>query len=57
LLPNDWVGSSAYELCANLYARVFTAAEEFLTSTASTLEEPLPPADASAHTRFGGIRR
>lgn len=57
LLPDDWVGSSAYDLCANLYAKVFAAAEQFLTGTASTLEEALPQADASAHERFGGISR
>jgi phenylacetic acid degradation operon negative regulatory protein len=57
LLPDDWVGSSAYDLCANLYAKVFAAAEEFLTRTASTLDEPLPASDGSAYTRFGGIRR
>jgi phenylacetic acid degradation operon negative regulatory protein len=56
LLPNDWVGTSAYDLCANLYAKVFAAAEEFLTATASTLEEALPPAEPSAYARFGGIR-
>lgn len=55
LLPNDWVGSSAYDLCANLYAKVFAAAEEFLTGTASTLEQALPPPDASVYARFGGI--
>jgi phenylacetic acid degradation operon negative regulatory protein len=54
LLPNDWVGSSAYDLCANLYAKVFTAAEEFLTGTASTLDEPLPAAEPSVYDRFGG---
>jgi len=57
LLPNDWVGASAYELCARLYAKIFAAAEEFLTGTASTLEQALPPADASAYARFGGILR
>jgi phenylacetic acid degradation operon negative regulatory protein len=57
LLPNGWVGSSAYDLCANLYAKVFAAAEEFLTGTASTLEEALPPADSSVYARFGGIPR
>jgi phenylacetic acid degradation operon negative regulatory protein len=57
LLPNDWVGSSAYDLCANLYAKVFAAAEEFLTRTASTLEEALPAAEFSAYARFGGIPR
>jgi phenylacetic acid degradation operon negative regulatory protein len=56
LLPADWVGSSAYELCAQLYSAVFGAAEEFLTGTASTLTEPLPPAGATAYQRFGGIR-
>lgn len=56
LLPADWVGSSAYELCASLYSKVFSLAEEFLTATASTLEQPLPPADESAYRRFGGLR-
>jgi phenylacetic acid degradation operon negative regulatory protein len=56
LLPADWVGSSAYELCGSLYSKVFAPAEEFLTATASTLEEPLPAADASAYRRFGGVR-
>ena len=54
LLPSDWVGSSAYDLCANLYAKVFTAAEEFLTGTASTLEQSLPAAEDSVYERFGG---
>jgi phenylacetic acid degradation operon negative regulatory protein len=56
LLPDDWVGSSVYDLCASLYATVFTAAEDFLTTTASTLNEALPQADVSAYERFGGIR-
>jgi phenylacetic acid degradation operon negative regulatory protein len=56
LLPADWVGSSAYEAAAQLYAKVFTAAEEFLTATASTLAGALPSADAAVFDRFGGIR-
>jgi phenylacetic acid degradation operon negative regulatory protein len=52
LLPDDWVGSNAYNLCAKLYSQVFAAAEEFLSVTASTLEQPLPPADATAYKRF-----
>jgi phenylacetic acid degradation operon negative regulatory protein len=56
LLPTDWVGSSAYEAAAQLYAKVFTAAEEFLTATASTLDGALPSADAAVLDRFGGIR-
>jgi phenylacetic acid degradation operon negative regulatory protein len=54
LLPKDWVGSNAYELCGDLYSRVFAAAEDFLTATASTLEQRLPPAEAAAYQRFGG---
>jgi phenylacetic acid degradation operon negative regulatory protein len=56
LLPVDWVGSSAYEACAQLYGKVFTAAEEFLAGTASTLDGGLPRADAGVFERFGGIR-
>ncbi len=57
LLPDDWIGASAYELCAKLYSKVFSAAEEFLTSTASTLEGPLLEAELSVYERFGGIKR
>lgn len=57
LLPEDWVGSSAYELCSSLYAQVFAAAEEFLAATANTLDGPLPQTAASAYARFGGIDR
>jgi phenylacetic acid degradation operon negative regulatory protein len=56
LLPANWVGASAYELSAQLYGKVFTAAEQFLTATASTLEGDLPTADAAVFERFGGIR-
>jgi phenylacetic acid degradation operon negative regulatory protein len=55
LLPADWVGSRAYELCSGLYARVFGAAEDFLSMKASTLNNPLPAAHASTYGRFGGI--
>ena len=56
LLPADWVGSSAYELSAQLYGKVFTAAEQFLSATANTLDGNLPSADAAVFERFGGIR-
>jgi len=57
LLPPEWVGAVAYDLCRSLYARVFAGAEEFLSNTASTLEQPLPAADTAAYERFGGIQR
>lgn len=53
LLPSDWVGAAAYDLTRRLYSAVFAAAERYLSDTASTMTEPLPPADRSAHARFG----
>jgi phenylacetic acid degradation operon negative regulatory protein len=55
LLPRDWVGTGAYALCRRLYARVFADAESYLSATARRLHRSLPPANAAAHTRFGGI--
>jgi phenylacetic acid degradation operon negative regulatory protein len=57
LLPADWVGSSAYELCRRLYARVFAPAETYLSATARRLDRPLPAAGAAARARFGGLGR
>jgi phenylacetic acid degradation operon negative regulatory protein len=56
LLPSDWVGAAAYNLTKRLYSAVFAAAESYLSDTASTLSEPLPPADSLAHARFGGLQ-
>jgi len=53
LLPSGWVGAAAYELSKQLYSTVFTAAERYLSDSASTLTEALPPADRSAQARFG----
>lgn len=55
LLPADWVGTTAYDLSRRLYCSVFAAAEDYLSNTASTTTEPLPPADRSAYARFGGL--
>jgi phenylacetic acid degradation operon negative regulatory protein len=55
LLPSDWVGTAAYELTRRLYSAVFAGAERYLSDTASTMTEPLPPADRSAYARFGGL--
>src|SRR2546430_15890629 len=55
LLPPNWVGASAYQVCRRLYARVFPAAERHLSVSAHQLHRPLPAANAAAHARFGGI--
>lgn len=55
LLPEGWVGTRAYELCHNLYAHVFGAAETHLSQVASRLDSELPPVDPQTRQRFGGI--
>ena len=57
LLPSNWVGATAYEVCRRLYARVFPAAESYLSVSAHQLHRPLPAANSAAHARFGGIAR
>jgi phenylacetic acid degradation operon negative regulatory protein len=52
LLPQDWIGSRAYALCAELYRRVFQAAERHLSLNASRLGGPLPTTTAEARRRF-----
>jgi phenylacetic acid degradation operon negative regulatory protein len=54
LLPRDWIGSAAYELCGELYREVFSAAETHLTAQAHTLAGPLAPASRQARRRFAG---
>jgi len=56
LLPQDWVGASAYELCRRLYAHLFAGSESYLSVAAHQLQRPLPAANSAAHARFGGVQ-
>jgi phenylacetic acid degradation operon negative regulatory protein len=55
LLPRDWVGLRASELCRRLYARLFARAERHLSQQGRTLRGALPPARRGTRARFGGI--
>lgn len=55
LLPSQWIGQDAYELCRRLYQHVFPAAEAFISAHAETLDGPLPSIRDDAHARFGGL--
>jgi phenylacetic acid degradation operon negative regulatory protein len=55
LLPAGWVGETAYALTREIYARVFDAAESWLSATAATLAGPLPKPAADVRRRFGGL--
>jgi phenylacetic acid degradation operon negative regulatory protein len=55
LLPADWVGAEAYELCRGLYARVFAAADAHLSQCATTVTGKLAAPSEAAFRRFGGL--
>lgn len=56
LLPADWHGAAAYQLCRNLYRAVYGPADEHLSDVMETAEGPLPPPAASYFARFGGLQ-
>lgn len=56
LLPKDWIGTQAYELCRDLYRKLFPAAEQHLMAAAETLQGALPTPSRETHHRFGGLQ-
>jgi phenylacetic acid degradation operon negative regulatory protein len=57
LLPRQWAGADAHELCRNLYAKVFGASEKLLSERVQTLEGLLPAPAGEVFARFGGLPR
>ena len=55
LLPGDWHGAAAYQLCRNLYRRVHAGADTYLDGVMETADGPLPPPSAAFMRRFGGL--
>jgi len=55
LLPAGWIGLAAYDLCRDLYVRVFHAAEAQLSGIAERYGGALPASDAGVLRRFGGL--
>ncbi len=55
LLPQHWIGTVAYELCGDLYRRVFAAAESHLSEHAMTFRGRLAAPSHETHGRFGGL--
>ncbi len=52
LLPRDWAGSAAYELCRELYRRIADRSDQHLQSMLSTATGSLPPPAADIRQRF-----
>jgi phenylacetic acid degradation operon negative regulatory protein len=57
LLPADWPGTAAYDVCRLVYERVFRAAERHLSQVAARLEGELPAPEAALYRRFAGLPR
>jgi phenylacetic acid degradation operon negative regulatory protein len=55
LLPSDWHGAAAYQLCRNLYRAVYSAADDYLSRAVETADGPLPPPGMDFLRRFGGL--
>ncbi len=56
LLPGDWHGGAAYQLCRNLYRGVQNGADAYLDTIMMTVNGPLPPPSSSFTRRFGGLQ-
>lgn len=52
LLPPDWAGNAAYELCRRLYRQIAARSDEYVQSMLNTRDGPLPPPDVQARLRF-----
>lgn len=55
LLPGDWQGAAAYQLCRNLYREIYRPADLYLSEHVETADGPLPQPSAAFMTRFGGL--
>ena len=56
LLPGDWEGRAARQLCRNIYRALTPAAEQWLEESLETAEGPLPVAANGFYKRFGGLK-
>lgn len=55
LLPRHWPGSSARQLCRDLYQVTHRLTEQHLLATLQTPDGPLPQAAPYFYARFGGL--
>jgi phenylacetic acid degradation operon negative regulatory protein len=55
LLPNEWEGYQARQLCRSLYQSLYAQADSWLDKHLENEMGKLPPADDSFYQRFGGL--
>ena len=57
LLPSDWAGQQAYQLCRNLYGLVYKPADKYVGTSFETADGPLPSPTSYFYKRFGGLKK
>ena len=55
LLPKNWPGIAAYDLCHQIYQRTYASAEQYLLATLRREDQNVAPAAAAFYQRFGGL--
>ena len=55
LLPTDWPGEAARQLCGEIYRGVLAASEQWLDRHATNPAGPLPAAGQELGRRFGDL--
>ena len=55
MLPDQWPGHFAYELCHSIYQMIYRDAEDFLSQTVSASGGLLPELSPWFYHRFGGL--
>ena len=55
LLPPQWPGKTAYELCQQIYRLTYESAEQYITDTLRREDAEAPEAAAYFFKRFGGL--
>ncbi len=55
LLPKDWAGKIAYELCRDIYCATYRRAEDYIMEALREEDPNAPPTADFFYARFGGL--
>ncbi len=56
LLPKNWAGKAAYELCRDIYRLLYHEADQHALAVLRLEDEYAPEAEPSFYKRFGGLK-
>ena len=55
LLPNNWPGIAAYQLCHQIDQRTYASSEQYLLATLRREDDAIAPATPDFYRRFGSL--